>query len=82
MLADDTNLFYSREGVNTLFKIANEELNEINEWFRTNKLSINAGKTIYIFFHKQQERIKIPQKLPMLIFNNATLERANPIKFL
>ena len=47
MFADDTNLFYSNKDINTLFKIANEELNEINEWFRANKLSINAG--IYIF---------------------------------
>ena len=47
MFADDTNLLYSNKDINTLFKIANEELNEINEWFRANKLSINAG--IYIF---------------------------------
>ena len=64
-----------------VFKIANEELNEINEWFRANKLSINAGKTKYIFFHKQDSK-KIPQKLPMLILNNNTLERVNCIKFL
>ena len=50
MFADDTNLFYSNKDINNLFKIANEELNEINEWFRANKLSINAGKTKYIFF--------------------------------
>ena len=50
MFADDTNLFYSNKDINTLFKIANEELNEINEWFRANNLSINAGKTKYIFF--------------------------------
>ena len=33
MFADDTDLFYSNKDINTLFKIANEELNEINEWF-------------------------------------------------
>ena len=35
MLADDTNLSYSNEDINTLkiLKIANEELNEIKEWF-------------------------------------------------
>ena len=82
MFADDTNLFYSNKYINTLFKIANEELNEINEWFRANKLSINVGKTKYIFFHKQDDSKKIPQKLPMLILNNTTLERINSIKFL
>ena len=29
MFADDTNLFYSNKDINTLFKITNEELNEI-----------------------------------------------------
>ena len=82
MFADDTNLFYSNKDINTLFKIANEELNEISEWFRANKLSINAGKTKYIFFHKQHDSKKIPQKLPMLILNNTTLERVNYIEFL
>ena len=82
MFADATDLFYSNKDINTLFKIANEELNEINEWFRANKLSINAGKTKYIFFHKQQDGKKVPQKLPMLVLNNTTLERVNSIKFL
>ena len=50
MFADDTNLFYSNKDINALFKVANEELNEINEWFKANKLSINAGKTKYIYF--------------------------------
>ena len=36
----------------------------------------------YIFFHKQDDSKKIPQKLPMLILNNTTLERVNSIKFL
>ena len=82
MFADDTNLFYSNKDINTLFKIANEELNEINEWFRGNKLSTNAGKTIYIFFHKQDDSKKIQPKLPMLILNNTTLERVNSTEFL
>ena len=36
----------------------------------------------YIFFHKQDDTKKIPQKLPMLILNNTTQERVNSIKFL
>ena len=82
MFADDTNLFYSNKDINTLFKIANEELNEINEWFRANKLSINAGKIKKYIFLKQHDSKKIPQKLPMLVLNNTTLKRVNCIKFL
>ena len=81
MFADDNSLFYSNKDINTLFKITNEELNEINEWFRANKFSINAGRTKN-FFHKQQDSKKIPQKLPMLLLNNTTLERVNSMKIL
>ena len=34
-----------------------------------------------IFFHKKHDSKKNPQKLPMLVLNNTTLERVNSIKF-
>ena len=46
MFADDTNLFLNKNSSN-IFKIANEELTEMNEWFRANKFSINKGETIF-----------------------------------
>ena len=39
MFADDTNLFLSYQNIDTLFKIFNEELNKIGDWFKANKLS-------------------------------------------
>lgn len=48
MLADDMTIFYSNENINNLSKTANKGLNEIHEWSRANKPSINEGKTIYI----------------------------------
>ena len=47
MFADDTNLFLFNKNSSKLFKIAIEELTEMNEWFRTNKFSINKGETIF-----------------------------------
>ena len=47
MFADDTNLFLFNKNSSNLFKIAIEELTEMNEWFRTNKFSINKGETIF-----------------------------------
>ena len=44
MFADDTNLFYSHNDIKTLFKTVNNELKNIHEWFKANKLSINADK--------------------------------------
>ena len=38
LFADDSNLFYSHKDIKTLFKIVNEQLHKVNEWFVSNKL--------------------------------------------
>ena len=45
MFADDTNLFYAEENINTLFDTVNIELQKIGQWFISNKLSLNVTKT-------------------------------------
>ena len=56
MFADDTNLFYSNKDINTAFLKVNDELQKINEWFISNKLSLNVKKTKYSFFHKPSKK--------------------------
>ena len=82
MFADDTNLFYSHKDRKTLFKTVNEELVKINNWFRANKLSLNADKTKYTFFHKLASSDHIPLKLPNLTINGTNIKRSYAIKFL
>ena len=48
MFADDTNLFFSHRDINALFLKVNNELHKINQWFISNKLSLNIKK-IYIY---------------------------------
>ena len=45
---DDSNLFCSENNVRTLFETANQELNQINDWFFANKLSQNISYFINI----------------------------------
>ena len=52
MFAGDTNLFSSHSNINDPFNNVNLELNKTAICFKTNKLSLNEGKTKYIFFHK------------------------------
>ena len=52
MFADDTNLFYTNSNMQKLLSTMNEELASINQWFTSNKLSLNPKKTKYSFFHK------------------------------
>ena len=42
MFAGDTNLFYLSNDINTVFLKVNDELQKINEWFISNKLSLNV----------------------------------------
>ena len=48
IFADDTTIFYSsNDFVNDLPAI-NHELLEVSNWFKANKVSVNAGKTNYL----------------------------------
>ena len=49
MFADDANFFYPHKNIKTLFQIVNSELKLVNEWFLTNKLSLNAKKNKICF---------------------------------
>ena len=58
MFADDTNLFFSHKKLNNLFVTVNNELKNIHEWFKVNKLSLNISKTKDEFFqanHKSDD---------------------------
>ena len=82
MFADDTNLFYSKKDINTAFLKVNAELQKINEWFISNKLSLNVKKTKYFFFHKPSKKDDIPLVLPKLNIDNSEITRTESIKFL
>ena len=56
MFSVDTNLFYSRSNIKTLFQIVNTELVYLNGWF--NKLSLNTDTIKYTFFQKSSSKIK------------------------
>ena len=82
MLADDTNFFYSHMNIKTLFETVNKELNNVNEWFKANKLSLNTKKTEYTFFHKLSKKDNIPLLLQKLKIIDILIRRSNQIKFL
>ena len=82
LFADDTNLFYSKEDIKTAFLRVNNELQKINEWFISNKLSLNVTKTKYSLFHKPSKKDDIPLVLPKLNVNSNEITRTESIKFL
>ena len=80
--ADDTNLFYTHSNIQKLFSTMNEELASINQWFTSNKLSLNAKKTKFSFFHKPSKKDDIPLMLPKLTISNHVIKRLKFFKFL
>ena len=48
MFADDTTLLYSHPDIASRINCINKELSEISNWFKANKLSVNASKTNYM----------------------------------
>ena len=82
MYADDTSLFLTHKDISYLFETVNLQLERINQWFISNKLSLNVSKTKYSFFHKPSKRDDIPLLLPKLNINNSEIERSECFKFL
>ena len=82
MFADNTNLFFTHKEIRNLFQIINQELENINQWFISNKLSLIIKKTKYSFFHKLRQKENISLLLPNLIRNNYKIQRTESIKFL
>jgi len=58
LLADDTNIFYSCKNLIDLEETVNDELSKVSNWFRANKLSLNANKTNFIIFGNRHNEIK------------------------
>ena len=82
MFADDNNLFYTHSNIQKLFSMMDEKLASINQWFTSNKLSLNARKTKYSFFHKPSKKYDIHLMLPKLTISNHVIERQEFITFL
>jgi len=79
LFADDTVLSFSAKSVIDLKKKVNEELNNIDNWLKHNKLSLNYNKTHFMLITKQ----KIPLDFYMNIsINNHITSKVNNLKYL
>ena len=68
LFADDTTLQYSSENLKSLYDYANSELLKIADWFKANKLTLNASKTKYILFRKKT-KVLVCDSLKLFIEN-------------
>ncbi len=83
--ADDTNLssplkliLKDTKSKLSIETIINNELENISNWLKTNKLSLNVKKTKYMIFHTAQRKVTTLH----LTINNTIIERVTQFDFL
>ena len=82
LFADDTTILYSHENIESKIDVVNAELKEVSNWFKTNKLSVNASKTNYMLLGtSHMTSSKIQQDLNVIL-DNTVLDRVSHTKFL
>ena len=79
LFADDTTVYLVGHNISELQRKMNQDLHELNDWFRANQLSANASKTKFMLLTRQQTLEHEPLHL---MFNNEQLERVSHTKFL
>ena len=82
LFADDTTITYSNKDIPGNVDLINNELMEVSNWFKANKLSVNASKTNYMILgtpHMTLNKAHIDLKI---ILNNLVLQRVQTMKFL
>ncbi len=59
--ADDTTLYTSHSDLTQLYENANEQINDLYQWFCSNRLSLNAKKTKYIVIRPMHMKCDLNQ---------------------
>lgn len=80
LFADDTSLFFSYKQNDHLENLLNNQLVEINTWFRCNHLSLNINKSYYIVFCSN--RNKNSEHNMNIHIDGAPIKRVDSTKFL
>jgi len=72
--ADDTTVYTSHNNPIELYKIVNEELIHLNDWFCANRLALNVKKTKFALFGPNIHNLNIPPNINLSL-NGLTLTR-------
>ena len=81
LFADDTTVFCSHKDIATLCTTINNELKEVCNWFKANKLSLNAKKTNLMFLGTRFQTKNIDDRYAVFL-DGCKLTRNKEAKFL
>ena len=79
LFADDTTLYYSHKNLNYLKWCIEEDLQSLQDWFNSNKLTLNLSKTVAMLFHRN--KTKTAQKINLKV-GGVNVPQVSETKFL
>ena len=74
LFADDTTILYSHKDISSKTNTINEELKEVSNWFKANKLSVNASKTNYMILGTPHMTSRKTSDNSNIVLNDTILE--------
>ena len=80
--ADDTCVTIALENLNDLTTDLTNEQENISNWMRINKLSLNASKSDFMVVGHRRKLNKVGDGSPNLFLNNEVIKRVEKIKYL
>ena len=82
LFADDTTILYSHPNIENQINRINEELKEVTNWFKANKLSVNASTTNYMILGTPRMVSNMDELNVNVILDSTALEKVKHTKFL
>ena len=80
LFADDTSVFIEGTSYNNIINDMNRELEKVDKWLKSNKLTVNIKKTQYMLFHRNIIKHKVHED--RVHMSGSNLVKVNNIKFL
>ena len=77
--ADDTTIYASGNNLKLIYKKVNKDIDNLNNWFKSNSLTLNVAKTKYMIFRPKRKDINYNGILKL---ENIVIEKVNNFKFL
>ena len=81
MYADDTHITYAGVDVNSIQSNLNHDLDNLNKWLISNKLTLNSAKTEFMLIGSRQKLSTLSNPLELLI-DNVPIEHVSSVKSL
>ena len=77
LFADGTTIIYSHPNIKNQINRINEGLKEVSNWFKANKLSVNASKTNYMILGTPRMVSNMDELTANVILDSTVLEKVN-----